>query len=418
MGFWAAAAALLLLYAIWSRVSAGRDLPLGARNILLLRGHYVLIALLLGPLIPETAMPFLRGAQDALLAMTTGWVGLALGIELDLRRLRRTSSRAVLADICQALFTFMAVYLFVRVLLPRLSEIPLCADLPSMETAVILGVAACTTSIWSHTVQREQEWSGPPADLLRRTGAYGGAAGIVVLAIIIAFTEPGRFAGGGWTRLSGGVGLGALMGILMDSWCRGRGDAHRIGYATVGVMAFGSGFCTALRFPPVFVGMVSGAWLVNSTLHRPEMLRMVQAIRPSVAGVFLVLIGLTAGQGIGPISGRLVVPVVLGCIALSLVRSTGKILGTNLAARLFAGEIARGRSTLGAGLLTQDAIVLAVLFEGLDMLSPSARCSIVLTVGLMTILMQSAGPYGARFALLRAGALSRPVSAGPRKESS
>ena len=392
-------------------------MPLGVRNVLMFRGHYVLVALLLGTVIPEAAMPLLRGGQDSLLAMATGWIGFALGVELDLRRLRRTSSRTVLVDLCQALLTFTAVYLLVRTLLPRLPDTALLTDIPSREAAVILGAAACTTSIWSHTIQKEQEWSGPAASLLERAGAYGTAAGILILAGAAALSDQGRFAGGGWNRLIGGVGLGALMGMLMDFLSRGPGETHRIGYAAIGVLVFGSGFSTIFRFPPVLIGMVSGVWLINATLRRPEVLRVVQAIHPSITGVFLVLIGIKAGGGVGPTGWGLVVPALLGCAALSLVRGTGKILGTNLAARLFAHHITRGRSALGIGLMTQDAMALAILFEGFSVFSPTTRFLVVLAVGLMAVLMQIAGPYGMRFALLRAGARSRPVPAVSRKGS-
>ena len=415
MGFLAAATAFLLLYAIWSRLRSARAMPSGIRNLLLLRGHYVLIGLLLGPLIPETVAPLLRAGQDPLLDMMTGWMGLALGIELDLRRLRKMSFNVLSVDMFQALFTLVSVYLLVRALLPHLPAGTFFADLSNTETVMILAVSAATTATWSQTVLAKREWTGPAANLLRQSSAFGNAAGIFTLAIAAAFTEQGRFVGGGWARLGGSIGLGAVMGILVDFLSRERRGVHRIGYATFGVMAFGSGLCAIFRFPAIFVGMVSGAWLINSTLRRMEVLTVVEAIRPSVAGIFLMLIGLKAGQDIQSTYLGLIVPALLGCVILSLTRGAGKILGTNAATRLFSGDLVRGRSTLGMGLLTQETTALAVLAEGLDAFSPQGRFGIVLTAGLMMVLMQTIGPSGATFALVRAQARPRAASTGSGK---
>jgi hypothetical protein len=91
--------------------------------------------------------------------------------------------------------------------------------------------------------------------------------------------------------------LGAVIGLVADLLIRGV-DAGFLCYLLMGALMLGSGIAGALGLEPLWIGLVAGIWLINTTLRRLDILVVVERNHGLVqAGVYLVA-GWMLGSGL------------------------------------------------------------------------------------------------------------------------
>ena len=159
------------------------------------------------------------------------------------------------------------------------------------------------------------------------------------------------------------TGLGFLMGIVLDFIFRTHRDGLRCTYLTTGVIAAIGGLCLQFRIPGVFIGFLGGAWLINATVRRREVLELTERAGAVVEPVFFLLLGsaISGYSGEPPFE---VPSVILVPVVLLLVRTMSRVMGS-LAARRISEQKQTWQEALRTGWLPLGGVSAALAVQGL-----------------------------------------------------
>jgi len=283
---------------LWvQQMRAKGKLPLVIERFLGERMHYGCVGAIAG----YTALPELRGlfAESARLAVVffAGWCGMLVGLRLDLLNLRRASHLPSLLEGTRGSVVVLAVIIVAYLTAKLLGE----QGLELQGGALLVLAGLCATG--SMPVLR----SGKRGE--KRNRGVGGVPieaclGIVLVGLGSMQLRPVPFVIGmpfapetkailveslpaqaGWSLV-----LGAVTGLVLDLLTRGS-ERLELFFLLGGGLALGSGIAAVLGLEPIWVGLVAGAWLINGTLRRLEILQMVDG------GHSLVRIGLYFSAG-------------------------------------------------------------------------------------------------------------------------
>lgn len=283
---------------LWvQQMRARGKLPLVIERFLGERMHYGCVGAIAG----YTALPELRGlfAESARLAVVffAGWCGMWVGLRLDLRNLPRASHLPLLLEGTRGSAVVMAVIIIAYTTAKLLGDQGL--QLQGGALLVLAGLCATGTMPGLRTKKKGEKRNrgigGIPIEAC--LGIFLAGLGSMQLRPVpfeigIPFAPETKAivveslsAQGGWSLI-----LGAVTGLVLDLLTRGS-ERLELFYLLVGGLALGSGIAAVLGLEPIWVGLVGGAWLINSTLRRLEILQTVEG------GHTLVRIGLYFSAG-------------------------------------------------------------------------------------------------------------------------
>ena len=267
--------------------------------------HYGAAGVLIGySFLPPMRLQF---AESLLLATAFfgGWFGFVTGSSLDLRILRRRWPALGFLEPVQAVLLgasiFLAGYAFSRISGAE------SLDLQGSVILILCGICAAG----------KLHIGGGGG--LRQTGIKHGIwppalatfLGIVVVGLgttllrDVPFEIRQPFAAATRTIAVDGLAaeifwslvLGAVIGLVADLLIRGV-DAGFLCYLLMGALMLGSGIAAVLGLEPLWIGLVAGIWLINTTLRRLDILVVVERNHGLVqAGVYLVA-GWILGSGL------------------------------------------------------------------------------------------------------------------------
>ena len=158
-------------------------------------------------------------AQSILTQTTLGFIAFSMGNEFRLSQLKNMGSKAVVIGIAQAVATTLlvdAVLIGVHMLMPNVLSLP---------AAIVLGaIASATAPAATLMVVRQYKADGPLTRLLMLVVAIDDAVGLLLFSVsfgIAMALESGAVSITGvvlepLVEILLSVGLGALMGILLD----------------------------------------------------------------------------------------------------------------------------------------------------------------------------------------------------------
>jgi len=257
-------------------------------------------------------------------AFMAGWVGLVAGHGLDLRVLRRHTTASQLYELGLALVTCAGVALVILAVARLLgSELTLL-----QAPAVLLMCAMCVAGAAlplegggrAKPGARRRPWRPVAPFLGVVLAALGGglvAAAPVTISPIWSARALSVTIGGAASRLLWGLVAGAITGLVCD--LATREDVARGGlyFLLAGVLLAGSGVALVLGLEPLWVGAVAGAWLMNATLRRLDVLRVLDQGEAATRLGLPLLIGWLLGraaqsQAPDPVALALTLVLVLG----------------------------------------------------------------------------------------------------------
>jgi len=265
---------------LWVRLMRNLDrLPPAVDCLLASRIHYGLA----GGIVGYTALPELQAlfAEAAVLGVVFfgGWFGLGIGLGLDVRILRRGPFPAQLLEMSQVGLVGVLVLLAAYVPGRFLEE----GAVPLRGAALLMLCGVCAAGIPRHDrsgteLKAKLRRGGWPPVLSACAGI--GLAGLgsvqlreVPFAVRLPFAPPSRtlVVEGLGAELLCSLVLGAITGLVLDLLTRGA-DRVALFYLAVSGLALGSGIAAVLGLEPLWVGLVAGAWLINATLRRLDIL--------------------------------------------------------------------------------------------------------------------------------------------------
>ncbi|HID94844.1 MAG TPA: hypothetical protein EYP53_02140 [Candidatus Latescibacteria bacterium] len=382
-----AAASMLFFLYLWSlKAFEHRALPAPIKDLLSFRLQYLVLGLLFGALLPDDLSGVVHKGSYVALGFLTGWIGFLLGTSLDLRVIRRTRGRTLLSALSQTVFTFLFVSFFAYWMINL-------ADGRSRAVSLSLGAIASTTAVLSAHLQSREKIAAPLNKL-----EFGNSISIVLLALIFsAYSEQAVFLFGvlqvsiWWQRLVLSAGIGAFIGVLCDFLFREQRPLREEAFLLFATLLLGCGMAVGIGLSPLLVGMLTGIWLINSTLRRIPLLEMVQRVEPPLDGVFLTLVGGVLGiTWAGALKEILLAPVLF-----FLLMGIGKITGMNIVSRLFESRHIKSSKSKGFQQIAQGSLAIAIALQAKWYLEEGVGHHILLIAVLTVILSRLTASYTA-----------------------
>jgi hypothetical protein len=355
----AAAAAVALWLA--QRPTAAPRLPPPLTLLVTAGAPLALLGLVLGPGVDVITAPVER-ALAPLAVLAVGWIGAALGAELDRRRLRRVVRRPNAVPLAGAAGACVAVSVAAWALarsLPALRD----AWHPIGASVLALGAIAMMSGTGAVALAARHTRLDPRRTLVAvRIARLETALGALAVALALAVRHPGgTIPGGAAGWLAAAAGTGALAGLLCLWLVRLAPQARRgpLVPAAALLMAAGGGHAAGLS--PFVVCVACGATIALVSRADGRWLRRVldAGLRPAAVAL-LVLAGARL---------RLPTPALLVAIPLLVAARSGAKWGVarswRQALALTAVPPDRGLATTAQGLVAVAAgMSVALTFDG------------------------------------------------------
>ena len=247
------------------------------------RLRYALAGGVLGGLWPPMALAAFETGLLWCAVFFFSWFGLVAGLELERRILRRQTGASVLLESGIMCFTVAVVLLaaYAATRLPAVARL----NLNSRNLLIVCGLC-----VVAGTLNREGALVGR-GSIERRmwkptlVTLYG-----IVLAVLGVMQGHGEafeihlpLVAAAGDLVIRGLGpqlictclLGVAVGILGDLLSREEMPEGPLFFLVASALLVGGGVAMVLGLEPIWVGLVAGAWLINSTLYRLPVIQMV-----------------------------------------------------------------------------------------------------------------------------------------------
>lgn len=327
-----------------------------------------------------------------LLSLVLGWIGFLLGMQVEFRKLRMFPRSYWLATLCQSIATMVLVFLvFHEILRRRFPGSPVHVLTASIALSAMAGPTA--QSVLALVTEGTPVRKAGIVGLVRYISSMDGLIGITVLGVLFSYVRPvslqGMGLGGSWGLLAVNLGIGTTMGFLFNSLLSHRFSREELFLIVMGIVTFGGGVAAYLHLSPLFVCMVMGIVVVN-TSHAKE--RVIETLNLAERPVYLVLLVLAGAMW------RIEDPsVFLLAGGYWFVRFIGKWAGGYVAIREVAAMPAPW--TIGLALVSQGGVSIAMVLN-LQQAYPSEVTNAVISIVLLTVVANElVSPYLTRRAL-------------------
>jgi len=278
-----------------------------------------------------------------------GWIGFAVGMQFDLRRLDRLPKGIASAVAMETLVPMLAVMVACAAVLLAIGVYPHHGLLRSV-------IVLCACAAASASLDKSFAKTGPAAKFLRDLTMQDEIVALAMLGLVSVYFRPEsttvvwQLPRSAWLLVA--LGLGALLGIVAFVLLRGaRKVSERIAIL-LGMVAFAAGMAGSLALSVPVTCAMAGALLANLPVADDEGVRKILIdFEGPVYLVFLVIVG--ASWDPRPWQGW-----AIGA-AFTVARLYGKTLGGRLAARHVRGLPAA--PVVASALLPQSPIAVVVI---------------------------------------------------------
>lgn len=278
-----------------------------------------------------------------------GWIGFAVGIHFDLRRIERLPRGIASAVAIVATVPMLAVAV---ACVPVLLALGIFPKEGLFRNALVLCACACASA----PLDKAFANSGPAARFLRDMTQQDEVVALALLGIISVTFRPEDgnvhwlLPKSAWLLVA--LGIGALLGIVAFILLRGaRKPSERIAIL-LGTVAFASGMAGSLALSVPVTCAMAGALLANLPLRDEDGVRKILVdFEGPLYLVFLVVVG--ASWDPRPWQGWVI------AIAFTIARLYGKALGGRLAVRSVRGLPSEAVTT--SALLPQSPVAVVVI---------------------------------------------------------
>lgn len=352
----------------------------------------VSLLMLLGVLIGPVGVDLLPSEQEqwfpVVAALTLTMVGLLIGGEFSVERVRAVGPQLAIV----ALFQGLAAAAFVGAGLWALGfELPLALALS--------GIAVATAPAAIAAIIQEREASGPLPQLLLGVAAAADALALMafsVLLVLAGIVSPGPAAGHALVEalreLGGGVILGVAIGVP-GAYLSGRlREGRPLLEEALGMVLLCAGIGLWLDVSYLLGSVVAGSIIVNMAGHHRRTMREIEGIEWPLLVVFFVL----AGAALEP--DALIEAGTVGA-AYVVLRSAGKVAGAVASTGLIRLAPTAG-GWIGLALTPQAGVALGLALLAEERL-PRVGSDVVAVVIASTVVFELIGPVLTGLALRR-----------------
>ena len=227
-----------------------------------------------------------------------GWIGFSCGCFMDFRVLRQAGGASLLPGLFQSLIALLLVptFLYALGMIPGAGgDLAIPATALVLAAVCIVGPSSTRERSGSFRAANRRNFPRPSLSPMAAITTLGVASALVpapAFQLIVPLSKSSQgFGIEGAAAVVWGAVLGGAIGLLCDLTSR---EYHPDGplFFILATFAFlGAGLSSALGLQPLWVGAFAGIWLINCTLRRIDILRVVERGRP------LASFGLPLGLG-------------------------------------------------------------------------------------------------------------------------
>lgn len=356
---------------------------------------YLLVGVLIGPaafdLISHENVTTLSFLSDVAL----GLILFNIGAIFEASNFRQVGPGVLRVTLFEGTLAF-ALVLLVLVLSGMTWPLALLLAVVAMETA------PATTLM----VLNEYDANGPMTDRLLALVALNNMYVLVMFGIVTAGLTLTESVGQGWLPAGyramhgllwttvGSIALGALLGLLMDSWAARAKESGEALILSIGVVLIAVGASRWLGLSPLFSTLALGATVANASSHGDRLLRALGRADPPLYAAFFVLAGAelmpSSVLGLGAIG-----------IGYTVARTVGKVAGARLGLR---GQDVPPlvREQLGYCLVSSSSLAVGLTIQ-IRSAFPSYAATVTGIVLAAVVIFEVVGPLLTRRALIVTG---------------
>ncbi len=324
--------------------------------------EYIILGVIVGPEITDIMTPEVVNQLSPVMSLALGSIGLLYGLQLRFRDLARLDPEYFRVAFIEVLTTFLLIsggfaLLFWYALGGQGDRVAV------FSSALVLGATgavSATTAI--NVVRHHYKASGQIARLLQFVVGFDELLGIILFGFIFCFLHVGQTSGirplttTEWVAVN--IMFGIVLGILFFLFLGREESRQKLLLALIGIVVFASGAAYYLNLSPLFINLVLGIMLANTSEARNRLMEILQSVEKPFYVVLLVFAG--AAWELGTSSQW---PVWAGFILLyGLLRYLGKFIGGYLAYSSSENPERLARR-VGLGLLSQGGVAVAMIIN-------------------------------------------------------
>lgn len=275
--------------------------------------------------------------------------------------------------------------------------------------ATLAVLAASTAPAATVAVIHEYRSRGPLTTSLLGIVALDDAVGIILFSLLLVWTTGASFTGAmhlAGIEIGGALLLGAVLGWGLAIFGRRVRNPHFFLPMVLSAILLSQGLAGIWHFSPLLTAMTLG--FVARAIYKSGGERLLAPVEYLEELVFLVFFTLAGAH----FELNVMLEGLELILAYVIARVIGKLIGTNLTARMIAAP-AVIRRYIGFGVLPQAGIAIGLALSLLN--HPEFADSGLLIVNVIlasTLIYEVIGPFATRFALQRAGEIKRNASHG------
>lgn len=357
-------------------------LPIGAQHLFLTGTEFILVGLFLGDsflgILDESTIRLL----SPFLIVGLGWIGLLIGTQLDLRRLRGFPRSYLVSALLVGALVFPLIFLLFSGLARAgaLSAGAMSWPVIMMLSATAVCTAFSGLAMIGTEAKKATDRARMTREFLQLSSVLDDLIGLVLFGILCCFVTEELRSGGisltPWTRLTFCLCLGLFTGIVFNALLRFRLSHDETLLILIGAAAVSGAFAIFFHVSPLLTNLIAGLIIGNTAGEKERLIKLLIAAEKPFYIILLI------------VAGALWVPGIEGAIILAaiyvLARGIGKFAGGIGAARVVSTPLPLPGS-IGLGLISQGGLVVAILVN-FRMLVDTASLNLALSVILFAII--------------------------------
>ncbi|MGI9628269.1 MAG: cation:proton antiporter [Longimicrobiales bacterium] len=372
--------------------------------------EFVVLGVLVGPHVTHVMTPEVLGQLGPVISLAIGAVGLVLGLDFRFARLLSTKREALELSFYGVVTTTLVVGGLAMALVWM--TLPTGARMSALPSALALGaIAAVSAPGPIRTVHRSMDGQTRLALLLESSTGFDQLLATLLFGLVFCLFHIGLTAGlrpltaTEWIAVS--VGFGVVLGFLFYLFLGRERDPDRLLLALIGIVLFSSGSAYYLNLSPLFVNLVLGAMLANTSRHATELREVMGSMERPLTVVILVVAGASWNL---PAMGS---PLALGFLAICLLgRPVGKALGGLMSFRY--GEPSPYLTPgMGMGTLAHGGLAVAMAVNFRQVYAGAAADGVFSAVLVSVLVWEVLAPARIRRALIDSEPSLAPRTAAP-----
>ncbi len=359
---------LLGLFAIFLIIFAAhrfenfRDISALFKSLSFFKLHYFIFGMILVLFFPNNFIPLFERARELAIIFCLSWIGLYYGCGLELRAHQKFSSKVIIFNIFEPVIIFAFITL-VGILYFYFKY----GSWDFTSVAVIIGIFCSFTIFRRHGILNREGDSThyPVLDDLLPAGNIFAVTILCITGVLLSETQSVTIAGytltGIFSMFIMNILLGVAGGVLLNMLISSAESPDAKSIILIGGSALCGGIAYVFSFSPLFVGTISGAFLINATLKRLQTLNALNETNKVIERIFMFVLG-TVLSPLILIFKKDFIYILLLALALFVLRSSLKYILSSFWISRIQGET-DGSTLMWIGLTGQGILASGAAFE-------------------------------------------------------